>query len=70
MTSAAGAGHGSELLYLFGPTAFRLLVGNAFGRSQQRLAIKLRGYWTSFVKDGSVSAVGGGPDSVASSGPL
>ncbi|XP_043234786.1 cholinesterase 1-like [Amphibalanus amphitrite] len=47
-----GAGHGSELLYLLGPTMFRLLVGNAFGRPQQRLAIQLRGYWTAFIRDG------------------
>ncbi|XP_037082489.1 cholinesterase 1-like [Pollicipes pollicipes] len=47
-----GAGHGSELLYLLGPTMFRLLVGNAYGRPQQRLGIKLRDYWTAFITDG------------------
>jgi len=48
-----GAAHGSELLYLLGPTMFRFLVGNAYGRAQQRLGVLLRDYWTAFIRDGN-----------------
>ncbi|XP_037080714.1 cholinesterase 1-like [Pollicipes pollicipes] len=47
-----GASHGSELLYLLGPSLFRTLVGGTYGPAQQRLGQKLTAYWKGFITEG------------------
>ena len=48
----AVTGHGSELLYVLGPSMYRDMVGGTYGPAQQRLGQKLRAYWKGFITEG------------------
>ncbi|XP_043217903.1 acetylcholinesterase-like [Amphibalanus amphitrite] len=52
IVSLPSASHGSELLYVLGPSMYRDLVGGTYGAVQQRLGQKLRTYWKGFITDG------------------
>lgn len=52
-----GAGHGSEFLFLFGPTMMQQVVGRRFTPTEDRLSIILKRLWAQFVRQGSLSSL-------------
>ena len=50
-----GAPHGSELLYLFGPTVYRQEIGVGFNRQDEAVSDLLKRSWLEFAQGGSVS---------------
>lgn len=52
---SAGAPHGSELLYLFGPTVYRHEIGVGFNRQDEAVSDLLKRSWLEFAQGGLVS---------------
>ena len=52
---STGAPHGSELLYLFGPTVYRQEIGVGFqSRTDEEVADMLKRFWLEFARGGWV----------------
>lgn len=47
-----GAPHGSELLYLFGPTVFRQEIGVGFSRQDEAVSDLMKRAWFEFATGG------------------
>ena len=50
----AGAPHGSELLYLFGPTVYRQEIGVGFSRQDEAVSDLMKRSWFEFATGGYV----------------
>lgn len=54
LSVSAGAGYGSDLVLLLGPTLTRQLAGRRFTAQEERLAAYLKRMWVDFARTGSV----------------
>ncbi|KDR10633.1 acetylcholinesterase-like [Zootermopsis nevadensis] len=53
-----GSAHGSEFLYLFGPTLMLKLGGRRFTQDEDRFSKRIKRYWADFIRQGSPNAPG------------
>ena len=48
----AGAGHGCEFLFLFGPSMMQQAVGRRFTPTEERLSVIMKRLWAQFIRQG------------------
>lgn len=47
-----GAGHGTELVFLFGPTLIQSAISRRFNSAEERLSIAMKRIWAEFIRQG------------------
>ncbi|KAG8281059.1 hypothetical protein J6590_066718 [Homalodisca vitripennis] len=52
----SGAGHGTELVFLFGPTLIQSSIGRRFSSAEERLSIAIKRIWAEFIRQGSLGS--------------
>ncbi|KAJ9587702.1 hypothetical protein L9F63_018853, partial [Diploptera punctata] len=54
----SGSAHGSEFLYLFGPTLMLKTAGRRFTPDEDRFSKRLKRYWVDFIREGNPNPPG------------
>lgn len=54
----SGSAHGTEFLYLFGPTLMRKVGARRFTQAEDRFSKRIRRHWADFIRQGNPNAPG------------
>ncbi|XP_054266142.1 carboxylesterase 4A [Macrosteles quadrilineatus] len=52
----SGAGHGAEMVFIFGPTLIQSALGRRFNSVEERLSIAIKRIWAEFIRQGSLGS--------------
>ncbi|PSN45889.1 Neuroligin-4 [Blattella germanica] len=52
LNNMSGSAHGSEFLYLFGPTLMLKTAGRRFSPDEDRLSKRIKRHWADFIREG------------------
>nr|AFU86352.1 carboxylesterase [Laodelphax striatellus] len=53
--NVTGSAHGTELLFLFGPTLMQQVMGRRFTPTEDRLSTGMKRLWSEFIRQGNLS---------------